>query len=312
MTMTETRPSTRLTVRKPVIDFSDSPKYWVIDDPQSTHALNLLHFGIPAGERYFIDSVKLAMPYVTDQQLLSDARSFIGQEAVHARIHERAADHLGLFENRVIRARVENMDRTRERLYQRIDAMPEPFRKQAVLAWLSTTLLGEHFTALLADMVFDEEKVDESQIDPAMASLLKWHAAEELEHRTLPYDLYQHVGGSYVVRAAPALPAFVLLPIGLIAITSFGMLADPEVRRPFSVRSYLRAAKSRRLPWIGDVLGKLAPYLRVDFHPLHLGEDARAEAWLDEHQPSLEPPKRKKRPAAKSTKRSTTTAGGAA
>lgn len=297
MTMTDTRVPARLTVRKPAIDFSESPKYWVLDDPQATHTLNLLHFGIPAGERFFIDSVKLALPYVTDAQLRADAKSFIGQESVHARLHEKAADHLGLFDNRFTRYRIENADRLRERLYRRIDALPEPARKQAVLAWLSTTLLGEHFTALLADIVFDDGKIDQNQIDPAMATLVQWHAAEELEHRTLPYDIYEHLGGTYAMRAAPALPAFVLMPALLMLVTSYGMMADPDIRRPFSVRSYVRAARSRRLPWIGDVLGKLLPYLRYDFHPLHLGEDARAEAWLEEHQPSLEPPAPKKAPA---------------
>ena len=41
---------TKLKVRRPKLDFSATPKHWVIDDPQATHMLNILNFGIPAGE----------------------------------------------------------------------------------------------------------------------------------------------------------------------------------------------------------------------------------------------------------------------
>src|SRR5689334_2980310 len=121
-----------LKVRRPSIDFSATPKYWVLDDPQATHSLNLLNFGIPAGERYFIDSVRLAMPYIADEALAADARSFIGQESVHARYHEKAAEHLGLFEIERIRTRVEQADRARAALYRRVDGLPEPLRRRAV------------------------------------------------------------------------------------------------------------------------------------------------------------------------------------
>ena len=32
-----------------------------------------------------------------------------------------------------------------------------------------------------------------------MLDLLRWHGAEEVEHRALVYDVYHHVGGSYLI-----------------------------------------------------------------------------------------------------------------
>jgi predicted metal-dependent hydrolase len=34
-----------------------------------------------------------------------------------------------------------------------------------------------------------------------MLGLLRWHGAEEVEHRSLVYDVYQNVCGSYFIRA---------------------------------------------------------------------------------------------------------------
>jgi predicted metal-dependent hydrolase len=285
MTVTEAPPTPRLKVRKPQLDFGRTPKYWVLGDPQSTHALNILNFGIPAGERFFIDSVRLALPYITDNQLAADARAFIGQESVHARMHERAADHLGLFEIPEIRQRIEAADRRRVALYKRIDAMPEPFRRRAVRAWLSTTLLGEHFTALFADLALGDN-VDEEAVDPTMAHLIHWHAAEELEHRTLPYDVFKHIGGGYFLRVTPLAATGALMPLGLIALTDAIMRLDPDLERGFSLPDYIRAVRARRTLNLMDVLAKLPMYFLPWYHPSHLGGDARARAWLASNVPS--------------------------
>src|SRR5258706_10939216 len=113
MTVTIER-TPKLKVRRPKIDFASTPKYWMLGDPQATHSLNILNFGIPAGERGFIDSVRLALPYIEDKALGADARAFIGQETVHARYHEKAAEHLGLFDNPSVQAEIDAMDRARQ------------------------------------------------------------------------------------------------------------------------------------------------------------------------------------------------------
>jgi predicted metal-dependent hydrolase len=286
MTATMER-TAKLRVRRPKIDFSATPKYWVLGDPQATHSVNILNFGIPAGERFFIDSVRLAMPYIRDKALAADARSFIGQETLHARYHEKASEHLGLFDRPDVRAQIEAMDRLRVRLYKRIDRLPEPFRRRATITWLSTTLLGEHFTALFADLVFDRRKIDRDAIDPAMGALLGWHAAEEMEHRTLPYDIYEHIGGDYVTRVLPLALTMGLLPVGLVGITDRLMRADPDLRGGFSVRDHVRAVRARRTPSFLDVFAKLPMYFKRGYHPSQVGDDFRAREYLASNPPSL-------------------------
>jgi predicted metal-dependent hydrolase len=293
----------RLTVRRPVIDQSATPKYWVLGDPQSTHALNILHFGIPAGERYFIDSVRLAMRYITDDRLRAEAKAFVGQETVHARLHEQAAEHLDLFDQPLVKPIVDAADRARLRLYKRVDRLPEPYRRRATIMWLSTTLLGEHFTALFADQVFDEAKVDQDSVAPAMRDLIRWHAAEELEHRVFPYDLYLHIGGDYVTRAVPALVGIPAMIPGLVMLTSYLMLVDPDIRRPVSARHYMRAVRARRTPNLLDIAAQLPVYLRPHHHPRHVAKhDAEARAYLQSIRGNVTPrsaPRRAHQPSFK-------------
>ncbi len=274
----------KLKVRRPKIAYDETPKYWIIGDPQSTHALNILNFGIPAGERFFIDSVKLAVPYITDPTLRADVKSFIGQESIHARLHEKAAAHLGLFDSPTITRPVERADKWRESLYARVDAMPEPRRKRAVLIWLSTTMIVEHVTALLADQILDEKRFDPEAVDPAMRELLFWHASEELEHRSLPFDVYQHLGGGYLGRVWPAaivIPGF--LP-AIAFVTQVSMMVDRDLRRVVSLRRYVKAVRRRRVPDLFRMWAGLPAYLRPGHHPDHTGtHDEKAQTYLREN-----------------------------
>src|SRR5579872_5462491 len=46
---------------------------------------------------------------------------------------------------------------------------------------------------------------DYAGADPVMLDLLRWHGAEEVEHRALVYDVYQDLSGSYALRCAAML-----------------------------------------------------------------------------------------------------------
>ena len=101
---------------------------------------------------------------------------------------------------------------------------------------------------------------------------LRWHAVEELEHRSVPFDVYRHLGGTYAMRVAFALPAFLLMPFVLFGVTSQLMQADPDFGHPFSLRQHLEAARARRVPSILDVAVRLPGYL-LPTHPPSLADD---------------------------------------
>ncbi|WP_256090558.1 metal-dependent hydrolase, partial [Actinacidiphila rubida] len=46
----------------------------------------------------------------------------------------------------------------------------------------------------------DAAALDEAGTDEVMLDLLRWHGAEEVEHRAVAFDMYQHAGGTGAVR----------------------------------------------------------------------------------------------------------------
>src|SRR5699024_8205450 len=78
-------------VRQPEFEFADAkdiPRYWWDNDPAKTLLLAALSASFPAGDRFFIDSVRHYQSQIEDPELMKAIRGFIGQEAHHSREHE--------------------------------------------------------------------------------------------------------------------------------------------------------------------------------------------------------------------------------
>ncbi|MGO1052141.1 metal-dependent hydrolase [Crossiella sp. CA198] len=269
-----------LTPRDVHFDWSNTPLHWVPGEPFTTHILNVTHLLLPEGERWFVRVFQQALPLIRDAELREQVIGFVGQEAVHAESHQGAQEHL------------------RE---QGID--PDPYVRQ--VEWIFARILGdrdldargqrawlierlayvaavEHVTAFLGQWVLDARGLDRAGIDPTMLDLLRWHGAEEVEHRSVAFDLYQHIDGSYPRRLramAVVGPALVLCWVrGL----RYLMQADPVLRgqvRPHW-RDVPRSARRGLLPGYGSLLRKLSTFLRRSYHPSQEGSTARAVAYL--------------------------------
>lgn len=61
--------------------------YVVGKSPLIAHLLTALSATFPAGERFFIDSVRNVRDKVTDDELQKQISGFIGQEAMHSQAH---------------------------------------------------------------------------------------------------------------------------------------------------------------------------------------------------------------------------------
>src|SRR3546814_3693138 len=79
------------------------------------------------------------------------------------------------------RRELELFEAFRRWLNDGVRSLPEPLRKQAVLLMVATTAAAEHFTASLAGYVLSDNTWGETDVDPEMAHLFLWHAAEEVE-----------------------------------------------------------------------------------------------------------------------------------
>ena len=198
-------------IRKPRFDFSDVPRHWIRDDGQFTHAINGLCALFPDGEMFFVRSVR----HFEDQVDIDPERlrGFYGQEAQHGSAH---------------RAQFKMLE---DQGYD-IDTWLTWYRKHAYNSGLedvippevqlATTAALEHFTAALAEVAMDPEDVVED-LHPTMRYLLRWHAAEEIEHKSVAFDVLQQVDPRLRIRwVGFALATYSLLLYGTSAAAHLG------------------------------------------------------------------------------------------
>lgn len=273
---------TAIVPRRVRFDWSDTPLHWVSGDPQTTHTINVLHLLLPAGETWFVRVYRQALPLVTDDRLRADVKGFMGQEAVHSRAHAGVLDHLaeqGLDPAPYTR----RVDWLFERLLgdQPFGRTPPAFLQRA---WLKQRLAiiasVEHYTAVLGMWVLDSPGLDAAGADPTMLDLLRWHGAEEVEHRSVAFDLFQHLSGSYLRRLETMVVSAFALAFLWIAGTRFFMHADPTAPGSASWRAYRRAVRQGRAPSLRQIYGTMPDYLRRSYHPDAHGDTDLALGYL--------------------------------
>jgi predicted metal-dependent hydrolase len=263
--------------RRTRFDLTDTPREWMPGDLQTTHVVDSLHVALPPGERWFCDVFRDALPLITDDELRDEVRGFIGQEATHAKAHDLGLEHLARH-GIDLRREVRRVDGLRLRVRKRIQRLPRRIRRRVLRGELAAIATIEHYTAVLGSWIVTAELPADT--DPQMLDLLRWHGAEEMEHRAVAFDLYQHIDGSYLRRAVYGVIGSVGILIGLLLIAARIMALDPEAKGNLRWTSYRRAVDAGHIPDLGEVVGSVREYLKRDYHPSHHGDIDAALAYL--------------------------------
>ena len=167
-----------------------------------TQFMNTLSIFFPAGERFFIQSVRKYRNDVTDPELKKAVAAFIGQEAFHTREHEE-------YNEAMVEAGipVAELEGTVIKLLDFLEHnAPKPLQ-------LGVTVALEHLTAMLADVVMEDDRFIKDS-DPHYTALWQWHAMEETEHKGVAYDVFENTVGTgvkaYAIRSAAFIGANVI------------------------------------------------------------------------------------------------------
>lgn len=257
----------QITVRAhPFPEGVELPRDWFEGDPFLSHSANGINLVFPDGERFFIRSVVRYARDIDDPVLAAQVRAFAAQEAQHGKAHEAAF--------RVLEAQGYEIASWlrwyRWLAYDVLERMAPPMLR------LSTTVALEHFTATLATEALSSGMLDRTH--PAMQTLLKWHAAEEIEHKAVAFDVFRAVGGSWPMRLAGLVVAGSTLVFFWNAGVRHLVKQDPRMtparfralRRDAAARGHDRAFLRRALQ----------SYLRPGFHPDQEDNRGLAAAWL--------------------------------
>ncbi|MFF4538480.1 metal-dependent hydrolase [Streptomyces aureus] len=271
---------TALKARKVSFSWEDTPLHWVPDDPFATHTINVLHLLLPAGERWFVHVYRQALPLIRDERLREDVIGFIGQEATHSQAHDEVLPHLaelGLDPTPY----TAQVDWLFEKLLGDRTLPPGRARRWWLLERIALIAAIEHYTAFLGDWILNADELDRRGADPVMLDLLRWHGAEEVEHRSVAFDLFQHVDGSYRRRARTWATAFTALVFLWQRGARFFMENDPTLLDGrASFKDFYTGGKRGVLPPTGDLLKSVPRYLSRAYHPSQEGSTEQAAAYL--------------------------------
>lgn len=265
------------------------PGHYIRDNIFSTHFVNSLHIIFPVGEDFFVKSAKRLLPLITDPELKQQVLGFIGQEATHSREHNKFWE--------VLRKQGYNIDRyerfTRwfandvaEALYFKV--LP---KKKAEILSLAITASLEHYTAMLGEVVFEHES-NWDMLPEDMKTLLKWHAAEELEHKAVAFDMLNAIDDSHQIKVMAMILAttilFSYIGIGVIDFT----LQDKEKnwkKMPADLVDFIRTIGH---PSFRKFVSQWQLFFRKDFHPNDMDNIHYAAAFFASHQAWFEEMKR--------------------
>jgi uncharacterized protein len=258
-------------VRRLLIDLdSEFPRHWCGGDPFRTAFFNALSMSFPAGEQFFIDSVRIGHRSMTpdrQQQWSGAVQVFVGQEATHRRIHALFNAHL---------ERQGYVNRWQPRIVARFARLEGTDPRHA----LAITAANEHFTAIFAEWALRHPELYDG-VEPRLATMWQWHSAEECEHRSTAFDLYQALDGDHRWRVRWMRTVTVYFVADVLRQTAANLRHDGEL---FRWRTWRSAAGLffGRGGLVRECFGQWRRYFARDFHPDH-DASGQGERWLRDH-----------------------------
>lgn len=260
-------------------DWTGLPMHYLDENPFATHCVNALNMLLPEGEVFFVQVFQQALRLIQDDSVHEDVVGFIGQEAVHSSAHQSILDHFA----------AEGLDTD-----PYVDQLRWFFRKllgdrelsgSKAHSWLLERVAAvaalEHFTSYLGDWGLNARAWDHT-FEPRVLDLVRWHLAEEVEHRHVAFDLFTHLDGTYRRRVRAyliALPTF-----GLFVYRGVRYMATldpdaPSTRRSL-LREYCRAYRRGLIPSPRSLARMAVEYFRPSYHPSRYGSTSQAVAYL--------------------------------
>lgn len=237
------------------------------DNATATLFLAMLSAAFPPGEDFFVRSVVAFRDRVRDEGLRARVAGFTAQEVIHSREHDRLNE---VFVRRGFPVGVpEKAIATALRVLERTSA-----RQQ-----LACTALMEHFTAVLAEDILSTDEFRE-RVHADIAELWLWHALEELEHKSVTYEVYEVIGTSQRERDR-AVP-LVLGTVGVAALFGWAYLLVQQGiwRRPADLREGWRLMFGRD-QFLRRVLGRMPVFNHPRFHPDRHDTRALEQRWRE-------------------------------
>ncbi|MDP5053246.1 MAG: metal-dependent hydrolase [Congregibacter sp.] len=263
-----------MTVRQMPFKFLPRHKSWNPGKPEFAHMVNSASVAMPYLEPYLIKSMRKARPLIKDAALRAELDMYIKQEATHYRRHREFNDTLADKGY----ASVQRIEAVLTDDYNKLE------NKRSLKFNLAYAEGFESMALALGEMLIEDREYLFGDSDSAVASLILWHFVEEIEHKNVAFDVFDHLYGSYFWRI-----------VGLVYATSHIFWRTGQGYRALLKEDGLWHSVDSRwrlLKVLGRVLRNITPkwlrILRPGYHPKNIKDPAWGLAWADAFESGLE------------------------
>jgi len=142
-------------------------------------------------EPFFVKSLRRVMDHIRDEALREDADRFSRQEAQHYRRHMD-------FNKAVFAHGYPGLEKRVEMLKRDFEGFLATKTDRFCIGFIEGF---ESYTTQFALRVLASGLYDHRRTAREVGDLFKWHMLEEVEHRNVAFDVYQHLYGDYLYRA---------------------------------------------------------------------------------------------------------------
>ena len=267
--------------RKGIFPFSPNiPRNWQ-GEMATTRFFDLIQLGFPDGERMFINSIrnyKNVVEALGDPDLSQRVKDFNYQEGQHGLAHTEYTELLSLQGIRI------------DRIMAVVKPIIEEFQKVAPHKFqLAATVAAEHVTATLAEGLIENDfGIFDDDCDPVMGAFYAWHAIEEIEHKSVAWEVYDRAAeGDYLTRCAALLLLLSFLVVILGAAVPALLVYDGKFNRKEIPKGYKRFLGKKG--FVRKRFSDIIRFISPDFFPWDNGVPKYFQEWKEAYDETSDP-----------------------
>ena len=249
----------------------DTNPMWVPGNPEFAAAANAISLGMPYAEPLFIKAVRSTYDRI-DDDLRARSDSYVRQETGHHTQHKRFND--------IVSRRYPGTLRVQHLMKLNSDWVwrRSPKFRVAYAAAGETISYGvARWTEAHLGEIMD-------RADPVPATLFLWHLAEEIEHKSNTYDVFEATDGSRLRYAWAAFVGFLTIAV-FTALGAFVQLwGEKRLRYPLTWFRLAKLAVSLAFVLVPTVVISSLP----GHHPRDFTDPIYLPAWLTQYDPVTE------------------------
>lgn len=181
------RPDERMVVRQVPFDFGRENGHWNSASPEMSHIVNSASLAMPYLEPYLIRTMRAARPLIKDETLQAELDLYIKQEATHYKQHRRFNDTLSAKGYTCVAELESRLNKD----YSQLES------KRSLKFNLAYAEGFESMALALGEMLIEDRNELFKDAAPSVTSLVLWHFVEEIEHKNVAYDVFDHLHGNY-------------------------------------------------------------------------------------------------------------------